>query len=409
MQLSRQVLVGLLTAVAVASGGSAAGFDGRSTATVLPVQTPMEAPLGTWTAVHRLLVVPVAGRRLRHVSQEARAFNMDLYGVGTPAAVVRTFRPGGIILFSDNVSSVDQVREFTAGLQRVAGSKGYRLLIMTDQEGGRVSRLPGPVAESQPAAASYDGDAARARRDARLVGAAMRRMHVLVDLAPVADVNTVGDQGVIRDRSFGSTPDVVSRMVQAQVCGYHDGGVATSIKHWPGHGSTRVDSHESLPTLTLPVRRWRGVHLPPFRTGIATGTDLVMVGHLAYPALASNGVPATLSRKLTWRWLRGRLDFHGVIITDSLTMGALRDYGDSARLAVRAFRAGSDLLLMPGRPRAAARGLFDAVRTQRIKRTAVDASVTRVGHLQDKLGLVAGPRQLGSCPPPGRSGSGMAR
>ena len=75
---------------------------------------------------------------------------------------------------------------------------------------------------------------------------------------------------MIRDRSFGSTPDVVSRMVQAQVCGYHDGGVATSIKHWPEHGSTRVDSHESLPTLTLPLRRWRGVHLPPFRTGIAT-------------------------------------------------------------------------------------------------------------------------------------------
>ena len=156
-------------------------------------QTPMAAPLSTWTAVHRLLVVPVAGRHLRHVSQEARALNLDLYGVGTPAAVVRTFRPGGIILFSDNVSSVDQVREFTAGLQRVAGSKGYRLLIMTDQEGGRVSRLPGPVAESQPSAASYDGDAARARRDARLVGAAMRRMQVLVDLAPVADVNTVGD------------------------------------------------------------------------------------------------------------------------------------------------------------------------------------------------------------------------
>ena len=399
MLLGRQVLVGLLTVVTMTSAASAAAFDDRSPAVSRLDETPIAARLGTWTAVHRLLVVPVAGRRLRQVSQEARALNLDLYGVGTPAAVVRKFQPGGIILFSDNVSNVDQVRTFTAGLQRVAGSMGYRLLIMTDQEGGRVSRLPGPVAETQPSAASYDGDAARARRDARRVGAAMRRMQVLVDLAPVADVNTVGDHGVIRDRSFGSTPDVVSRMVQAQICGYHAGGVATSIKHWPGHGSTRVDSHESLPTLTLPVRRWRNVHVPPFRTGIATGTDLVMVGHLAYPALVPNGVPATLSRALTWRWLRGRLDFHGVIITDSLTMGALRDYGDSARLAVRAFRAGSDLLLMPGRPRAAARGLFDAVRTQRIKRTAVDASLTRIGHLQDKLGLVPGARELSSCSP----------
>ena len=260
MLLSRQVLVGLLTAVTVTSGALvAAGFDGRSTATVLPVQTPMAGPARHLDCGASPARRP--GRRSASASRRSggRAFNLDLYGVGTPAAVVRTFRPGGIILFSDNVSNVDQVREFTAGLQRVAGSKGYRLLIMTDQEGGRVSRLPGPIAESQPSAASYDGDAARARRDARLVGAAMRRMQVLVDLAPVADVNTVGDQGVIRDRSFGSTPDVVSRMVQAQVCGYHDGGVATSIKHWPGHGSTRrgqprVPAHVD-PSATTLARR----------------------------------------------------------------------------------------------------------------------------------------------------------
>jgi len=318
--------------------------------------------ISTRDLAHRLVVVEVAGTRVWAVTDEEAWFNLQLYGVRTPAAVVRAFRPGGVILYGDNVVSPDQVRRLTHGLQATARDVGYPLLVMTDQEGGRVVRLPGLVAQSQPSAASYEGDAAAARDDATRVGAAMRRMGVLVDLAPVADVNTVGDGGIIGDRSFGSTPSVVSPMVRAQVCGYHSGGVATTIKHWPGHGSTRVDSHTALPTLTLPVYRWKRVHLPPFRAGIAAGTDLVMVGHLAYPALDPSGRPASLSARLNRQWLRDRLGFHGVVITDALTIWALRGYGGPGRIAVAAYRAGSDLLLTPGRPRAAADALLDAVR-----------------------------------------------
>jgi beta-N-acetylhexosaminidase len=222
-------------------------------------------------------------------------------------------------------------------------------------------------------------------------------MGVLMNLAPVADVNTVGDAGVIGDRSFGSTARRVSRMVRAQICGYHSGGVATTLKHWPGHGSTRVDSHQRLPRLRLPIHRWRRVHMPPFRNGIARGADVVMVGHLAYPAMDRTGRPATLSRRLNAHWLRGRLGFGGVVITDALTMGALRHFGRSGRLAVRAYRAGSDLLLMPGAPRAAARRLASAVRRGTIRRASVRASVARVHHLQDELGLLPGPATLGGC------------
>ena len=359
----------------VASGGRTSALSPRSA-----------APLSAWELVHRRLVVTVAGRSAFRVGEEAAARNLREFGVRTPAQVVRTFHPGGVVLFSDNVASVDQVTRLTAGLVATARDEGYRLLVMTDQEGGSVSRLPGTVAESQPSAASYGGDATAARRDARRVGAAMLGMGVSVDLAPVADVNTVGDAGVIGDRSFGSTPDVVSRMVHAQVEGYHLGGVATTIKHWPGHGSTRVDSHQALPTLTLPPRRWRRVHVPPFVAGIDAGTDLVMVGHLAYPALDPSGLPATLSPALNRRWLRDRLGFTGVVVTDSLERGALRGFGGSGALAVKAFRAGSDLLLMPADPRAAARGLLDAVRSGKVARTALVRSESRVDRLRDRLG-----------------------
>jgi len=385
---------------AILAGGLFGSAPSGSASVISPsasVADPAAAPaLTVEQMAHRLFVVTIAGRRAHHVSDAAAAYNLRNYGVRTPAEVVRRFQPGGVIYFANNISSVDQVRQLSAGLQAAARRDGYRLLIMTDQEGGTVSRLPGIAAE-QPSAASYDGHPLPAQREARAVGAAMRRMGVLVDLAPDADVNTAGSASVIGSRSFGSTPGVVSRMLHAQVCGYHSGGVATTLKHWPGLGSVTVDPHQSLPTLTVPVHRWKRVDVTPFRNGIADGTDLVMVTHLAYPALDPTGRPATLSYPLNGAWLRDKLGFRGVVITDSLTMGALRDYGDGARLAVRAYRAGSDLLLMPPTPRAAAHGLVDAIRDGKIDEADVQASVNRVDHLLDKLGLVPGPATLPGC------------
>ena len=138
---------------------------------------------------------------------------------------------------------------------------------------------------------------------------------------------------MIGDRAFGTGPDGVSRLVRAQTCGYHRGGVGVTLKHWPGHGSTSVDSHRSMPTLTLPLSRWRQDHLPPFRAGIRVGADLVMTGHLAYPRLDPSGDPATLSRRLTTGWLRERLSFDGVVVTDSLGMGAIVSRGTPGEIA----------------------------------------------------------------------------
>ena len=345
----------------------------------------------------QLQVVTVAGTRPRRVTPDQAAANMGRFGVRSPAAVARTFQPAGMVYFDQNLSSPPQVRSLSSGLHRASRRGGSPTLLFTDQEGGLVSRLPGPVTSTQPAARDLAGEIRAGRASARRVGAAMRGMGLDVAFAPVADVDTVGGAGVIGSRAFGTGPGVVSSMVRAQGCGYHRGGVGISLKHWPGHGSTPVDSHQELPQLTLPVSTWRREHLPPFVAGIRAGADMIMTGHLAYERLDPTGKPASLSPVMTQGWLRDRLGFDGVIVTDSLSMSAVAAPGTAGRVAVKALRAGADLLLMSPSPTAAAAGVRAAVRDGRLTRERLEASALRVLRLKDATGLVRGPRELDNC------------
>ena len=368
----------------------------RSAATLPPLRRRVAA-LSVRQLAHRLQVVTVAGTAAHTVSPNEAAANRADFGVSTPAAVARSFQPGGVVYFDANVASVAQVRSLSRGLHRASRRGGWPTLLFTDQEGGLVSRLPGPAAVEQPAARTLANRPAVGSESASRVGAAMAAMGLDVNFAPVADVDTVGGQGVIGDRAFGTGPGVVSRLVRAQTCGYHRSGVAVTLKHWPGHGSTSVDSHRSMPTLRLSPSRWRQDHLPPFRAGIRGGADLVMTGHLAYPRLDPSGQPATLSQRLTTGWLRQRLGFEGVVVTDSLGMGAIVSRGTPGEIAVRALRAGADLLLMSPSPQGATSGIVEAVRDGRLTRERLEESALRVLRLADATGLIAGPRHLSDC------------
>jgi beta-N-acetylhexosaminidase len=321
---------------------------------------------------------------------------VDFGGTSAPAGMLRRLQPGGVIYFSDNLTTQSQIRGLSRRVHAVSNQAWIPALISTDQEGGLVTRLRGPVSQL-PGGSEFRGNATWARHAAHRTGTAMRWMGVDVDFAPVADVNTAGPNGAIGVRSFGSKPGLVSRLVEAQICGYHSTGTATTIKHFPGLGSTTVDSHRSLPHLHLSMSTWRHVHLPPFVHGIAAGTDLVMVGHVAFDRLDPAGTPASLSRPMVTHWLRHRLHYSGVVITDSLTMGALSAYGTSAQLAVRAVQAGVDLLLMPAKPAGAVVGLLKAVHSHQISVHRIDQSVTRILRLKDRLGLVDGPASIHPC------------
>ena len=315
-------------------------------------------------------------------------------GTAAPERLIRRLHPGGLIYFTPNLVGTDQVRALSAQAQRLAHEEGEPLLLLADQEGGPVTRLPGTA--GVPGGTDFSGRAGKARATAVATGRLLRDVGVNVDLAPVADVNSVGSRGVIGSRSFSADPSVAARMVRAQVCGYHSARVAATAKHFPGHGSTTTDSHLAPATITRNLSAWRRTDLPPFVAAVRADVDLVLLGHLAFPALDPSGRPATISPRIV-RALRQEVGFDGVIVTDALNMGGITSYGDTGSIAVRAIASGVDLLLMPPRPAEAITALTAAVRDGRVPEARLDRSVRRVLLLKSRLGLYDGSPALPSC------------
>jgi beta-N-acetylhexosaminidase len=316
-------------------------------------------------------------------------------GTRAPVSLIQHMHPGGLIYFSGNLSSGAQIQTMSEAAQRASRRTGEPLLLMTDQEGASVTRIPGT--SGTPGGADFGGDASWARRTAVSTGELLHRLGVNVDLAPVADVNTVGSGGVIGRRSFSSDPDVAARLVRAQVCGYHSAGVAAAAKHFPGHGSTSTDSHASTAVIEESATTWRGVDRPPFAAAVRADADLVLIGHLGFPAVDPTGRPATISGPLTRRLLRSQLGFQGVVITDALNMGGITSWGSPGQIAVRAVAAGVDMLLMSPRPVEAIGGIVDAVHGGRLSEARIDMSVERILRLKQRLGLYRAPADLPTC------------
>jgi beta-N-acetylhexosaminidase len=316
-------------------------------------------------------------------------------GTHAPTSLIQRTHPGALIYFGGNLTSQDQTRALSTAIQHAAIGHSLPLLLMTDQEGGTVTRIPGT--EGTPGGIDFHGNAAWAHNTAVRTGRLMASLGVNTNLAPVADVNTAGSGGVIGDRSFGSTPGVVSRLTTAQVCGYHSGGVATTVKHFPGHGSTDTDSHLHTAVIHESVAKWTATDLPPFQAAIAHGVDMILVGHLAFPAMDPSGRPATISRKLNFGLLRSRLHFQGVVITDALNMGGVTSWGTPAQIAVDTIKAGSDMLLMPPQPVVAVQAIEAAVRSGTIVQGRLDMSVYRVLKLKQTLGLLKPAKALSHC------------
>ena len=209
-------------------------------------------------------------------------------------------------------------------------------------------------------------------------------------LAPDGDVNVNPANPIIGLRSFGADPSAVGALTAAMVQGFQtDAGVGATVKHFPGHGDTNIDSHTSLPIINHTAQQWASIDKPPFSAAIGAGVDAVMVGHLAFPALDPTGTPASLSPAIVTNVLRSQMGFGGVVFTDSLVMGALTDtYGD-ARIPVMAVLAGDDVLLMPPSLPVAWNAVKAAVTSGEISQAQLNAAVGRILALKIKLGLFA--------------------
>ncbi len=208
--------------------------------------------------------------------------------------------------------------------------------------------------------------------------------------SPVADVNSNAVNPIINTRSYGEDPALVAEMVSAYVRGARDGGMLSTLKHFPGHGDTREDSHMQLPVLPFGRSRLDSVELVPFKAGIAAGAGAVMTSHLALPAIDPSGKPATLSRPILSGILRRDLGFQGIIVTDGMRMQGITDQFGPAEASVAALEAGVDAILGIEDIDRAFHGVVNAVRMGRLSEQRINESVRRILTAKARVGLDRG-------------------
>lgn len=223
----------------------------------------------------------------------------------------------------------------------------------------------------------------------RQIAKDMRSMKIDINFAPVVDVNLHPDVNTIGSRSFGPDKRLVADYGSALMRGMQDAGVVACAKHFPGHGDTEVDSHKALPVLKFPMERLDSVELYPFRKLIKDGVDMVMVGHLLVPELDT--LPASVSKTIVTDLLRKKMKFNGLIITDALGMeGVLVPFGGAYdKVMLAAYKAGVDILLMPGNVSDGIDLIVDYIGNNRKRLKDLDQRVTRVLALKDKCGKLA--------------------
>ena len=354
------------------------------------ISMPLDEKIG------QLFVVPARGI---YMSEESKEFQ-------TLRHHVVDNRVGGVILFRSNVYEAAVLVGKLQELARVP------LLVSADLEAGLGMRFDDVTYGPWAMAIAATGDPALAEKRAFATAREARAIGIGQVFAPVADVNVNPDNPVINVRSFGEDPADVSRYVTATVKGLRDGGVLATLKHFPGHGDTDVDSHRSLAIIAGDRARLESVELASFRAGIKAGAEGVMVAHLSVPALdataapvlaapppspnavgenveveTKGSMPASLSEPIVNGILRKELGFTGLVVTDSMQMGGIMSHFAAGEAAVRAILAGSDQVLMSADTDAAIVAVRAAVASGRITEARLDESVKRILDVKKKLKL----------------------
>ncbi len=312
-------------------------------------------------------------------------------------------RVGGIIWLPGQVLDTASLN---MRLQKLAT---IPLLVSADLEAGAGMRFPEITWWPPAMAIAATGDVANAELLGRITAREAHAIGIHQILAPVADVNVNAANPVINTRSFGEEPQEVSRYVEAFIRGVQSEGGFATVKHFPGHGDTAVDSHRSLPILDVSRERLDAVELAPFRAAIAAGVDSIMIGHLSVPALdparvpvradrADNPygtrndevphhatMPATLSGPIVTGLLREELGFDGLIVTDAFDMGGVVEHFAPGEAAIRAIEAGCDQILMSADATAAIAAVKDAVASGRLAMQRIDDAVERIFTIKRRL------------------------
>lgn len=302
----------------------------------------------------------------------------------TTRLALETYPVGGLIYSVDNLVSQEQTREMITNTQSYSK---LPLFISADEEGGNVGRLMYKLGTTWiNSMYSYkDEGADTAYSNAKTIGTDMVSCLFNTDFAPVADVWTNPDNTVIGDRAYSDDFEQAAELVASAVRGFTDAGVICCLKHFPGHGDTSTDTHEGAAVVSKSLDELRAGEFLPFVSGIEAGADMVMIGHITVTSVDAE--PATISKAIITDVLRGELGWDGVVISDSLDMGALAGY-DNGEVCVKFLEAGGDILLGIPDIEAALTALEAAVTDGRLTESRIDESVQRVLELKVSHGII---------------------
>lgn len=298
------------------------------------------------------------------------------------------YKVGGVILFKENIKDKKQVQLLVKDLQR---KSEIPLFMGVDEEGGIVSRISSnPEMGFDEIDTAYEigqqGDKAKAYDTGLQLGLMLRQLGFNMNFAPVADIWSNPDNTVIGERSFGNDPEIVSKMVNEVVQGLQDEEIISVIKHFPGHGDTKEDTHEGSAFVDASLDQLKDRELIPFKNAIDSGVTGVMVGHVELPQI-DQGVPSTLSSKIITDILKKDMEFEGLIITDALDMGAMTDEFGEGEVALKSFLAGTDILLMPNLEKAHS-SLMQAYEDKKITDQRLDESVYKILYTKYEYGII---------------------
>jgi beta-N-acetylhexosaminidase len=317
-------------------------------------------------------------------------------GLTVPQSLLNQIAAGqaaGVIFFGDNISSLNQIDSVVNDLRDAAAASPIAapLLLMTDQEGGQIRRLPGGPTMSQKQIGQSADPVGAATDAGTTAGQLLAGVGMNLNLAPVLDVyRTAGDFEDQYQRSYSTDPNVCGQLGSAFIRAQQQVGVAATAKHFPGLGpaSARQNTDNGPVTLNVSAANLRAIDEVPYRSAISAGVKLVMMSWAVYPALDA-GRPAGLSSTIIQQELRSRLGFQGVTITDSLTAGALANYGTTAQRAVTAAKAGMDLMLDCSRSTSGGQsvvtGLANALQNGTLSQSGFDTARNRVTALRNTL------------------------
>lgn len=286
------------------------------------------------TMVGQLLLV-----QIRYHEDGSGQFELD----DSTRAMLADVQPGGVVLYRSNISSAQQVRKLISDIRSVLWIPPF---IAIDEEGGRVSRirgLEGTVLISSARNLALRGQDAIGKAYAT-IGTELAALGINMNFAPVADLGFYPALTYLGDRAFSSDPEIVSRAVATAITALQAHGVIAVVKHFPGHGRARGDSHETSTVITA-TRAELDADLRPFRAAFAVGVGGLMTAHVAYPALDQTGLVASVSEPILQGLARRELGFNGLIVTDAIEMRGLATSRSEKHAALAAFSAGADLLM----------------------------------------------------------------